>query len=202
MGCRCSLHSQNADLIAGCSSFHNFKSLRMAPWESICSTTLRDLIYVSRAPLRPYAIIRMERVTKSLGRPPKLLRDPLSYCSLPRRPIQPPLSSNASRKNIFAALVQRPSLILGNARRALGFLRHSSCTSPYVLSGHSTTSMFPSTIHITVFGQSSVAASGLGECVPLKVDALLPSVALSLSVRGRNGASRATATAAMDGQVD
>ena len=69
MGCRCSLHSQNADLIAGCSSFHNFKSLRMAPWESICSTTLRDLIYVSRAPLRPYAIIRMERVTKSLDRP-------------------------------------------------------------------------------------------------------------------------------------
>ena len=57
-------------------------------------------------------------------------------------------------------------------------------------------------MYIPVFGQSSVAASGLGECVPLKVDALLPSVALSLSVQGRNSASRATATAAMDGQVD
>ena len=44
---------------------------------------------------------------------------------------------------------------------------------------------------IPVFGQSSVAVSGLGECVLLKVDALLPSVALSLSVSG-NGASRAT----------
>ena len=64
MGCRCSLHTQNADLIAGCSSFHNFKVLRMAPWESICSPRTHFCL----APLRPYAI-RMERVTKSLDRP-------------------------------------------------------------------------------------------------------------------------------------
>ena len=63
--------------------------------------------------------------------------------------------------------------------------------------------MFPSTMYIPVFGQSSVAASGLGECVPLKVDmdALLPSVALSLSVQGTVRVVRPTA-AAMDGQVD
>ena len=62
--------------------------------------------------------------------------------------------------------------------------------------------MFPSTMNIPVFGQSSVAASGLGECVPLKVDALLPSVALSLSVQGTVRVVRPTAAAAMDGQVD
>ena len=52
-------------------------------------------------------------------------------------------------------------------------------------------------MYIPVFGQSSVAASGLGECVPLKVDALLPSVALSLSVQRTVQVVRP-----MDGQVD
>ena len=50
MGCRCSLHTQNADLIAGCSSFHYFKVLRITLWESICSTEDSFLSLVSPLP--------------------------------------------------------------------------------------------------------------------------------------------------------